>query len=81
MNDTKHNDEIVLCRCFYDDVSANLALGALRENGIPSTIDNQVFSSVYPLGMSSLGALRLMVFKKDLERANEIIDSMHLDSF
>lgn len=81
MNDNKHNDEIVLCRRFYDDVAANLALGALRENGIPSTIDNQIFSSVYPLGMSSLGALRLMVFKKDLDRANEILDSMHLDSF
>ena len=81
MNDTKHNDEIVLCRRFYDDVAANLALGALRENGIPSTIDNQIFSSVYPLGMSSLGALRLMVFGKDLQRANEIIDLMHLDCF
>ena len=81
MSANERNDEIILCRQFYDDIAANLALGALRENGIPATIDNQVFASVYPLGMSSLGALRLMVFRKDFDKANEIIDSLHLDSF
>ncbi len=69
MKSTENNNAIVLCRSFYDDIAANLAAVALRDHDVPCTIDNQVFSSVYPLGMSALGALRLMVFKKDLEKA------------
>ncbi len=81
MKSTENNNAIVLCRSFYDDIAANLAAVALRDHDIPCTIDNQVFSSVYPLGMSALGALRLMVFKKDLEKAREIIASLHIDCY
>ena len=81
MKSTSNSNEILLCRSFYDDIAANLAAGALRDHDIPCTIDNQVFSSVYPLGMSALGALRLMVFKKDLEKAREILSSLHFDCY
>ena len=69
MKSTENNNAIVLCRSFYDDIAANLAAVALRDHDVPCTIDNQVFSSVYPLGMSALGALRLMVFKKRLGKS------------
>ncbi len=40
-------------------------------------IDNELFSRIYPIGTSGLGELRLMVFGRDLDKANQIIDSLN----
>lgn len=74
-----NSDEIVLCRAFSSDASAHIAQSLLEEEGIRSIIDNQVFGSVYPIGFNSIGGFRLMVYRKDLERATEIVDKARLD--
>lgn len=74
-----HSDnEIVLCRAFSLDSEAHIAQAALEENGIESILDNEIFSRIYPIGFNSLGALRLMVHRRNLERALDIVNSLHL---
>lgn len=72
----KTDDDIVLCRTFSNDVQAHIALAALENEGIAATIDNDIFSRIYPLPFSDIGGLRLMVRKRDLDRATAIVDSL-----
>lgn len=69
-----NGDEIVFCKDFDNDISAQIETEVLRANNIPYILDNQVFSNIYPIGFNSLGAVRLMVFRRDLERALELLD-------
>ncbi len=78
-NYNMNNNEIVLCRTFSSDASAHIAQSLLEEAGIQSIIDNQIFGSVYPIGFNSLGGFRLMVNKKDLPKAMEIVNKSGLE--
>ncbi len=75
------DNEIVLCREFINEAKARIALAALENNGIESIIDNVVFSRIYPIGTSRLGALRLMVRRRDLERALDVVNTLNLDEY
>lgn len=74
----KHDNEIVLCSEFANDTEAHIASAALEQAGIPCFIDGELFSRVYPVG-GMLGGLRLMVKRKDLDRANDIINSLNFE--
>lgn len=73
----KTDSELVVCREFIYDAEAHIAEAALRQEGIMCVIENELFSRIYPIGTSDLGELRLMVFRRDLERAEQIIDSLN----
>lgn len=73
----KKDDEIVLCRDFISDAEAHIAMAALRQEGINCIIDNELFSRIYPVGVPDIAGLRLMVMRRDLDRANAIIDSLN----
>lgn len=73
----KSDSELVVCREFISDAEAHIAEAALRQEGIMCVIENELFSRIYPIGTSDLGGLRLMVFRRDLERAEQIIDSLN----
>lgn len=75
----KQDDDIVLCRAFESNVSAHIAQGVLSEHGIRSIIDNQIFGSVLPIGINGIGAFRLMVYRKDLDKASALIDDSGLE--
>ncbi|MBQ9073534.1 MAG: DUF2007 domain-containing protein, partial [Muribaculaceae bacterium] len=51
-----------------------IAKGVLETNGIPCVINNEIMSSVYPITVTTLGAIRLMVFERDLETARELLN-------
>lgn len=74
-------NEIVLCREFMTEVEARLALAALESEGIEATIDNEIFSRIYPIGTSDLGVLRLMVRRRDLGKALDIVNTLNFDSY
>ncbi len=74
----RNDDKIILCREFSSDTEALIAKAALEQEGIICTIDNELFSRIYPIGLNQLGGLRLMVKGRDLDRANKIIDSLNL---
>lgn len=73
----KTGRELVLCREFTSDIYAQAAVAALKEAGILCTIDNEIFSRIYPGLNASWGCLRLMVFNRDLDKANKILDSLN----
>lgn len=66
-------DDIVLCKTFETEAEAYIACGALKAAGIRSVVDNSVFGSVLPIGFNSIGAFRLMVFRKDLPQARQLL--------
>lgn len=74
----REDNEIVLCREFDSDAEAHIAEAALRQEGIVCVIDNELFSRIYPVG-GMMGGLRLMVKRRDLSRALDIINSLNFE--
>ncbi|MCH5319548.1 MAG: DUF2007 domain-containing protein [Paramuribaculum sp.] len=66
-------DELVLLRTFSTDWEAYIAKGVLENEGIPSIVNNEIMSGIYPIGFNKLGGVRLLVFRRDLEKAAEAI--------
>lgn len=77
INYDKTEQELVLCREFTSDIDAQVALAALKQANIICTIDNEIFSRIYPGLNAPWGCLRLMVFRRDLDKANEILDLLN----
>ena len=69
-----HESSLVLLNEYYSDAEAYIAKGVLETNGIPCVINNEIMSSVYPITITSLGAIRLMVFERDLEAARALLN-------
>lgn len=66
--------DLVLCARYTDAPTASIAQGLLESNDIPAIIDNEIMGTIFP----PAGAVRLMVRRMDLERAQSIIAEGHL---
>ncbi|MDE6306682.1 MAG: DUF2007 domain-containing protein [Muribaculaceae bacterium] len=70
-----HNGtRLVVIGIYASDVEANIAKGVLDTNGIPAIIDNEIFSSVLPVTLTSVGGLRLLVRDKDESLARQLLE-------
>lgn len=68
------NDSDLIIIATYDyDWQAHMAKGILAENNIACTLDNEIFSSLYPIGFNSIGGINLRVFRRDADRASQIL--------
>lgn len=72
-------DDLVTLDIYVDAVSAYIAKGVLSENGVESMVTNELMSSLLPLNLS-LGEVRLLVFRKDYEKACEILAANRSES-
>ena len=70
----EHNSELVLLKEYYSDAEAYIDKGVLETNVIPCIINNEIMSSVYPITITTLGAIRLLVFERDLDTARELLN-------
>ena len=70
--------EIVLYRTFDSPVEANIVKDVLETNGVPCFLSNEIFSSVFPLTNSEVGAIRLNVFAEDVEKSDTILSTTQL---
>lgn len=70
----EQNSELVLLKEYYSDAEAYIDKGVLETNGIPCIINNEIMSSVYPITITTLGAIRLLVFERDLDTARELLN-------
>lgn len=68
----KKPDDLVILDVYRDAVTAYMEKGVLAENGVESMVTNELMSSILPLNMA-LGEVRLLVFRRDLEKAREIL--------
>ncbi|MBO4955397.1 MAG: DUF2007 domain-containing protein [Muribaculaceae bacterium] len=73
----KSDDELVECHEFATDAEAHIAEAWLKQEGIDCYLFNEIFSSLYPVGVAPFGGIRLMVRKRDLEKANDIINQLN----
>ena len=67
------DDDVVKFDGYPDTVSAYIVKGLLETNGIQSFVTTEFMSSLYPIGQV-IGEVNLMVMRKDLERARQIVD-------
>lgn len=58
---------------FSDIATASIAKGMLDNHDIPSIIDNQAMSHLYPTPFSGTWAVRLMVNDSDFEKAVSLL--------
>lgn len=65
----------VLFGSFYSDVEAYILKGVLETNGIPCIINNELMSTVYPLPVSDVGSINVLIPAEMVDLAEEIIRS------
>ena len=66
-------DDIILLQTFASDADAYIAKGVLETNGIPCIINNEIMSSVYPVTLTPWGGIKLLIFRRDLEVARQLL--------
>lgn len=71
----KDDNELVLFKTYYTDAEAYIDKGVLETNGVPCSITNELVSTVYPITITPLGAIRLWIRRKDAELACRIMQS------
>lgn len=68
-----NESDLIIVATYDYDWQAHMAKGILAENGIPCTLDNEIFSSLYPIGFNTIGGINLRVFRRDATRATQIL--------
>lgn len=71
-------DDVVVFAMYDDPVEANIVKGVLESNGVVAGVMGDAFANTVMKGFSQ-GTMRVVVFRKDLERAHEIMDSTSVD--
>ncbi|MBQ6939027.1 MAG: DUF2007 domain-containing protein [Muribaculaceae bacterium] len=72
----KDQEKLVTVREYSTNVEASMARDILENEGISCMLTNETFSGIYPIGHTSLGGIQLLVFEKDAEAANQILDKV-----
>ncbi len=78
MNKPDNDDRLVVFNSYVNDADAYIAKGVLETNGVPCIINNEIFSSVYPVGLAPWGSIKLLIFRRDMEKAIRIMKSKPL---
>jgi hypothetical protein len=65
-------DELILFHAYTTDVDAYIAKGVLETNGIPCIVENEIMATMY-LGVGAIGGFRLMIFRRDLDAATQLL--------
>ena len=68
------DDEVVVFAMYDDPVEANIVKGVLESNGVVAGVMGDAFANTMMKGFTQ-GTMRVVVFRKDLERAREIMES------
>lgn len=77
--ESERDEEIVVLTKAQGDFDAQLLRGVLESEGIEAMIKLGVSQNVYPLTVNGLGEIRVCVFRRDLERAREVLDAYRQD--
>lgn len=66
-------DKIIIYASYDTVILANLAKTKLDAYGIPCFLTEEHFTSLYPIRNEIFPGVRLHIFKKDRERAEEVL--------
>ena len=70
----KDQEKLVTVREYSTNVEASMARDILENEGISCMLTNETFSGIYPIGHTSLGGIQLLVFERDAEKAEKILN-------
>lgn len=72
-------EDVVVFAMYDDPVEANIVKGVLESNGMVAGVMGDSFANTMMKGFSQ-GSIRVVVFRKDLEKAWQIMDSKAEDA-
>ena len=72
-------DKIVVFGKYESAIEANIVKGVLETNGVIAGVMEDGYAETVLRGMSA-GAVRVVVFERDLERAREIMNTQPVDN-
>lgn len=72
-------DDVVVLDKFDSPIEANIIKGVLETNGVIAGVMGDSVANTLMQGFSQ-GAIRVVVFRKDLQKARQILDSEPLES-
>lgn len=72
-------EDVVVFAMYDDPVEANIVKGVLVSNGVVAGVMGDSFANTMMKGFSQ-GSIRVVVFRKDLEKAWQIMDSKAEDA-
>ncbi|MBR5117177.1 MAG: DUF2007 domain-containing protein [Muribaculaceae bacterium] len=73
-------DEIVVLAMYDSPVDANIVKGVLETNGVIAGVMGDSTANALMHGFKQ-GTMRVVVFRKDLQKARQILDSSPLETF
>lgn len=73
-------DDIVVFGKYDSPVEANIVKGVLETNGVIAGVMGDATANALLQGLSQ-GTMRVVVFRKDLEKAKQIMDVTIINSF
>lgn len=74
----KKKDDVVVFAKYDDPVEANIVKGLLESNGVIAGVMGDSTANALLQGFAQ-GAVRVVVFRKDLQKAQQIMDSRPLE--
>ncbi len=74
----KKEDDVVVFAKYDDPVEANIVKGLLESNGVIAGVMGDSTANALLQGFAQ-GAVRVVVFRKDLQKAQQIMDSRPLE--
>jgi len=66
-------EEIVVFETYYDRMLAEIIRTKLEANGIPCFLSDESIGTMYPVYNNGAGGIKLRVFKRDMDKAKEIV--------
>ena len=72
-------EDVVVFAMYDGPVEANIVKGVLESNGVVAGVMGDSFANTMMKGFSQ-GSIRVVVFRKDLEKAWQIMDSKAEDA-
>lgn len=73
----KPNDEKIVVYSSYNTLSEAYEIkNMLERSGIPCFVSNENMATIYPMFDSEIGGIRLHLFEKDIQAANEILNAI-----
>ena len=72
-------EDVVVFAMYDDPVEANIVKGVLESNGVVAGVMGDSFANTMMKGFSQ-GSIRVVVFRKDLEKAWQIMESKAEDA-
>lgn len=73
MHKEKNKGDLVKVYIFENDIDAHMAHDVLANNGVESSLSNQLMSTLLPLDWSSVSGVGLWVCECDASRAAHVL--------